>query len=115
MIKTSSAKAKGRKLQQWVVDKLYDLFPLLEDGDIKSTSMGANGEDVQMSPAARKVIPLSIECKARESIAVYGWLTQAHANCPKGSEPVLVVKQNHSKPLVIVDADYFFKLIGDRK
>jgi hypothetical protein len=113
LIKTSSAKAKGRKLQQWVVDKLYDLFPLLEDGDIKSTSMGANGEDVQMSPAARKMIPLSIECKARGSVAVYGWLDQAQTNCPKGSQPILVVKQDRAKPLVVVDAEYFFNLIGE--
>lgn len=113
MIKTSSAKSKGRLLQQWVVSKLYDCFPFLEEGDLKSTSMGANGEDIQMSPAARRAIPLSIECKARESIAVYGWLTQAKTNCPKGCEPVLVVKQNRSKPLVIVDADYFFNLIRE--
>ncbi len=112
MIKTSSAKAKGRKLQQWVVTKLHEKFPNLEEGDLKSTSMGANGEDVQMSPAARKSIPLSIECKARGSLAVYGWLEQAKANCPKGFEPVLVVKQDRSKPVVIVDADYFFTLIG---
>ena len=111
-MKTASGKDKGRRLQKWVVDKLHEKFPLLEDGDLKSTSMGANGEDIQMSPAARKAIPLSIECKSRASIAAYGWLTQATTNCPKGCEPVLVVKQNRAKPLVIVDADYFFNLMG---
>ena len=112
-MKVASGKAKGRNLQQWVVAKLYEYFPSLEDGDIKSTAMGQSGEDVQLSPAARRKIPYSIECKARESIAIYGWLTQAKANCPKGSEPILVIKQNHSKPLVVIDAEVFLKLVGE--
>jgi hypothetical protein len=109
----SSSKGKGRRLQKWVVEYLYECFPTLEEGDIKSTGMGQNGEDVQLSPAARKKIPYSIECKSRDSIAVYGWMTQAKANCPKGAEPILVIKQNHSKPLVVVDAEHFFSLGAD--
>ena len=112
-MKPASGKAKGRKLQQWVVDYLHECFPSLEEGDIKSTAMGQNGEDIQLSPAARKKIPYSIECKSRDSIAIYGWLTQAKTNCPKGSEPILVVKQNHSKPLVVIDAEAFFSLVAE--
>ena len=62
-IKTSSAKNKGRKLQQWTRDRILELVPTLEPDDVKSTSMGAGGEDVQLSPAARKSVPLTIECK----------------------------------------------------
>jgi hypothetical protein len=113
-LKPSSSKAKGRGLQQWVVGKLHDAFPALEEGDIKSTSMGAPGEDVQLSPAARRAFPYSVECKSYASIAVYGWLTQAITNCPKGATPMLVIKQNHSKPLVVIDAEVFFKLVGDK-
>jgi hypothetical protein len=89
------------------------MFPTLEEGDVKSTAMGQNGEDIQLSPAARKKIPYSIECKSRESIAIYGWLTQARSNCPKGSEPILVVKQNYAKPLVVIDAETFFKMVAE--
>lgn len=105
----SSAKAKGRKLQQWVRDRILHYNPSLESDDVKSTSMGAGGEDVQLSPAARKQYPVSIECKSRASFAFYKDYDQAVTNAPDKAEPVLVAKANHRDPVVIVDADWFFK------
>ena len=52
-----SSKAKGRKLQNMMRDALRDAFPLLEEDDIKSQTMGMTGEDIVLSPAARKSIP----------------------------------------------------------
>lgn len=106
-IKTSSAKAKGRKLQQWVRDQILKLIPTLEPDDVKSTGMGQSGEDVQLSPAARKEMPLTFECKARKSIAVYGFYDQAKENAPKNVEPVVIIKADRKKPLAIVDAEFF--------
>ena len=108
-MKPSSSKAKGRLLQQWVRDLLLDIFPVLEKDDVRSTGMGQSGEDIQLSPAARKLIPYSIECKNRTTISVYSWYKQSKVNTPKGSEPILVIKQNRDKPLVVVDAEYFFR------
>ena len=110
-MKPSSAKAKGRKHQQWVRDLIYRLWPTLKDGDVESRSMGAGGEDIMLSPKARKLVPVSIECKSRKSFAVYKDYEQAEANAPEGSEPIVVIKQNRNKPLVLVDAEYFFKLL----
>jgi len=42
-MKTASGKAKARKLQQMVRDKILEAFPMLEPDDCKSTSMGAGG------------------------------------------------------------------------
>jgi hypothetical protein len=106
---TASGKAKGRRLQQLVRDLLLKLHPSLEEDDIKSTAMGQGGEDVQLSPAARKLIPYTIECKARKSVSVYPWYEQAMANNPKNHIPVLVIKQDRKKPLVVVDAEWFFE------
>ena len=39
-IKPQSAKAKGRRHQQWVRDKILALFPKLEPDDVRSTGMG---------------------------------------------------------------------------
>lgn len=114
-MKPSSAKAKGRKLQQWVRDAVLRLFPQLEPDDVRSTSMGANGEDVLLSPAARRLFPYSIECKNLNKIAVYNYYEQAVSNCPKGSEPLLIIKQNRSKPLAVVDAEYFMEKMEKRK
>jgi hypothetical protein len=110
-IKTSSAKAKGRRHQQWVRDKIYEAFPQLEEGDVRSTSMGAGGEDLQLSPAARKVFPYSVECKAFKSFAIYKVLEQASSNCPKGAEPIAIIKGDRQRPLAVIDAEHFLKLV----
>lgn len=110
-MKTASSKAKGRKLQQVVRDKILDTYPILDEDDVRSTSMGAKGEDVLLSSSARKLFPYSVECKSRETIALYAWYQQAKANCPKDVEPMLVIKQNYSKPLVVVDLDHYFNLL----
>ncbi len=110
-MKTSSAKAKGRLLQQLVRDKILDAFPRLEPDDVKSTSMGASGEDIQLSPAARRWFPFSVECKSRATISTYAWYQQAKTNAPKDTTPIVVMKQNHSKPLVIIDLDSFMELV----
>lgn len=108
-MKTSSAKAKGRKLQQILRDRLLEAFPELESDDVKSTSMGAQGEDVQLSPAARKLLPLQFECKARASFAVYDMYEQAktHGN----QVPALVIKANRKEPLVVLSLDDFITIM----
>lgn len=113
-MKPQSRKAKGRLLQQWVRDVILRYSPSLEPDDVKSTSMGAQGEDVQLSPAARKQYPISIECKSKASYAFFRDYDQAVVNTPKGCEPVLVAKANHRNPVVIVDADWFFKQFPKR-
>lgn len=113
-ITSSSGKAKGRALQKHVRDSVLKFFPQLEPDDVKSTSMGVAGEDVQLSPAARKVLPVSFECKSRAVIAAYGWYEQAEKNAGT-TQPVLVVKQNRKKPLAVIDFDYYMMLVKDRK
>ena len=44
-MKTSSAKAKGRKLQQWFANLLVESLGLDEE-DIESRPMGSQGEDI---------------------------------------------------------------------
>ena len=68
-MKTSSAKAKGRKLQQWFRNLLIEKLDVHPE-DIESRSMGAGGEDLIMARAARKKFPYSIECKNQEAICI---------------------------------------------
>jgi hypothetical protein len=114
-IKPSSAKAKGRRLQQWVRDQIIAAFPKLTVSDVWSTSMGANGEDVKLSTAARKLFGYSVECKALKAIAVYKAMDQATDNCPKGAEPLVVLKADRRRPLVLMDAEHFFNLVRQKK
>ena len=63
-MKTSSRKAKGRALQNWVVEKLQHYFNhCLEQGDVKGAIMGETGSDIKMSPKAKAIIPLTSEKK----------------------------------------------------
>ena len=109
-MKPQSAKAKGRKLQQWVRDLILESWTDLEEDDVRSTSMGAGGEDVQLSPAARRHFPYSVECKSVEKLNVWGAYEQAAANSGK-HEPLLVMKKNRKKPLVVLDAEAFMELV----
>lgn len=108
-ISAQSAKAKGRRLQQSVRDAILETFSGLERDDVRSTSMGAGGEDVLLSPAARKLFPYTIECKNLAKIAVYNYYVQATGH--NDHEPLVVIKQNRSKPLAVVDFDHFMELV----
>jgi len=107
-MKPQSAKGKGRRLQQWTRDLLIRVLNLHVE-DVKSTSMGAGGEDITLSNAAHQVFPCSVECKNVERVNVWETYKQAEANSGN-YEPVCVIKRNHSKPLVVVDAEYFVRL-----
>jgi hypothetical protein len=102
-------------LQQKVRDMILRRHPSLEPDDVRSTGMGQSGEDVQLSPTARKLLPFGIECKSYASMAFYKWYDQAVINTPKDCEPILVAKANHRDPVVIVNAEYFFEHIAPRK
>ena len=107
-MKTQSAKAKGRRFQQWVRDKLIEQLNVHPE-DIESRSMGAGGEDLIMARAAREKFPYSIECKNQESLSVWKSYEQAESNSGD-HEPIVFIKRNNQKPLVVVDAEYFVRL-----
>ena len=107
-MRTQSKKAKGRRLQQWVRDLLIEKLEVHPE-DIESRSMGAGGEDLIMSRSAREKLPYSIECKNQESLNIWKSYEQAQQNCGD-YEPIVVIKRNNVKPLVLVDADYFIEL-----
>jgi len=109
-MKTSSAKAKGRLLQQLVVKKLLETFPQLEPDDVQNRAMGSQGTDVMLSPVAKKLAPIAVECKNQESVNVWASFEQAKANSDK-LNPVLIIKRNRTQPLAVVGLDYFLTLL----
>lgn len=108
-MKTQSAKAKGRELQKKVAQRIREIHDSFRTDDVRSTSMGAGGEDVQLSPAVRDKIDISVECKSYATFSVYKHYDQAKGHRDT-AEPVLVVKANYRKPLAIVDMDHYFDL-----
>ena len=107
-MKTSSAKAKGRKLQQWFANVLVEGLGLDRD-DLESRPMGSQGEDIILGKQSREIFPYSVECKNQEAVNVWKAYEQASENC-RGYEPLVVIKRNRHKPLVVVDAEHFVEL-----
>jgi hypothetical protein len=112
-IKTSSAKAKGRSLQQWTSQQISDLLgiPWGKDELIASREMGQNGTDVRLLGEAQERFPFSVECKNQERWDVLAWIKQAQKNQKEGTDWLLICKKNQTKPVVIMDAMKFFELL----
>ena len=110
-MKPQSAKAKGRRLQQQFRELLIEELGIHPE-DIENRSMGAGGEDLIMARAARQKFPYSIECKNVEKLNVWEAYKQAEENS-KDYEPVVVMKKNNHKTLVVIDAEHFVKIHKD--
>lgn len=107
-VKPQSCKAKGRKLQQEIRDAILATFPGLSPDDVRSTSMGASGEDVLLSPAAREMVPFSIESKNVESLNIWKALQQASG---RKYPPLVVFRRNHSPTFAALPFDTFLMLL----
>jgi hypothetical protein len=110
-MKPASAKAKGRKLQQQLRDLVLETFPDLKPDDVRSTPMGVNGSDLMLSPYAQDHFGFKVECKNRAAMSVFRDFEQAATECAPWLVPLLVIKENKSKPLAIVDLDFFMLLL----
>ena len=108
-MKSQSAKAKGRRLQQWIRDLLIEKLDIHPE-DLESRPMGSGGEDLIMSRAAREKFPFSIEAKNQESGNVWKAYEQAGANSGNYT-PIVVMKKNNHKPLVVIDAVEFVNIM----
>jgi len=110
-MKPSSAKAKGRLLQQCVARDVLSCFPRLTEDDVKSTPMGVNGPDVQLSQMARDMFPYSVECKAVEKLNVWSAWEQCRTNLNKGDTPLLIFKRNRSEMLAVLPWPHLVELL----
>jgi hypothetical protein len=115
-VKTSSAKAKGRRHQQAIRDDLRVILKPygIEDADIESTGMGQSGVDLILSPAARRVLDLCIEAKNVEALNVVG-VFQKHA-AQYAKHPglkLLIHKRNKTNAMVTLNWSDFLGLIAD--
>jgi hypothetical protein len=106
----ASRKGKGRRLQQAVRDLLLENYNTLEIDDIISVPGGVSGEDLLLSPAARRLIPVSFEMKNQEKLNIWDALKQTAKNCGKNM-PVLVFKRNHTKMYATLEMDDFMKML----
>ena len=96
ILKTSSCKAKGRKLQQYVAEQISNILdiPWGKDELIRSRGMGQSGVDVPVLGKAKEKFPWSVECKNTEKLNLWDAIRQARDNQQDGTDWLLVVKKN---------------------
>lgn len=109
-MRPSSAKAKGRRHQQAIRDAILAAFPELEPDDVKVAIMGESGEDIKLSPAARRRFPFSIEAKNTEKLAIWSALEQGEKNAGAFT-PLLIFRRNRSKTYVALEFTAFLELL----
>ena len=111
-MKPRSAKNKGKRLQNKIRDLILEKFDILEPDDVRSITMGDSGEDILLSPAARKLFPFSVECKNQEKLNIWSSLEQAEINSDKHI-PLVVFKRNRSKTYAVLEFKELLKLLDE--
>ena len=106
-----SSKAKGRRLQNFVRDMLKDIYDELHEDDIKSQTMGMTGEDIVLSPAARKMCSFSFECKNVERLQMWQAIEQCETNCKLPHVPAVVFKKNGKTPYIAIPFEVFCNML----
>jgi hypothetical protein len=111
---TKSAKAKGRRLQDWTAKMISNITGLEwgKDKDITPREMGQTGTDVRLSPSALALFPFSVECKNCERWNIREWIEQAKSNEKDSTDWLLIVKANRGDPVAILDATSFMMLMS---
>lgn len=69
--------------------------------------MGASGEDVLFSPAARRIYPYSVECKCVEKLNIWEAIQQAIANCYKYTPLVFFARNNHPTWVAMPEEEFW--------
>ena len=113
-MKPRSAKNKGKRLQNKVRDLILEKFNQLEPDDVRSITMGDSGEDILLSPAARRLFPFSVECKNQEKLNIWSSLEQAETNSGK-HVPLLIFKRNRTKTYAVLEFDKLLELLNETK
>ena len=107
-MKTSSAKAKGRRLQTEVAGALCRELRLHAD-DVKCAIMGESGRDIHLSPRAQMVWPYSVECKNTERLNVWQAIEQAAKNADVLT-PLVIFRRNRSETYAVLPFDTLLDL-----
>jgi hypothetical protein len=111
-MKQISRRRKGKRLQNLVRSKILDTFDILRPTDVSVAKTGENGCDVKLSKIAKRILPYQFECKYQERLStLHRWFNQSRKH--GRLEPILVVKMNDKKPLLVMDLDHFFEIVKE--
>ena len=102
-MRTSSAKAKGRRLCLKVREMMLEWAPDVRGDEIHVTSSGAGGRDLHITGRAKEVYPFIVEAKNQEcNKQMWDWYEQALSHKVEGEQavPVVIFSKNRAEPMV---------------
>ena len=111
-MKPRSAKNKGKRLQNKIRDLILEKFNTLVQDDVRAITMGDSGEDILLSPAARRLFPFSVDCKNQEKLNIWSALEQAEENSGNHT-PLVIFKRNRTKTYAVLEFDKLLKLLNE--
>jgi hypothetical protein len=121
-MKTSSAKAKGRRLQQWVCKQISKATGIKWGKDclIDSRPMGQSGTDTILIGEAQELYPFATECKNQERWDLPSYIKQAKEAQEKVNKDhktetnwQVFLKKNRHEEIIIMDACCWFEIWRD--
>lgn len=118
-ISVSSAKSKGRGLQQWLARKISEFtgLPWGKDEEISSREMGQSGPDIRMSSTARMMFPFTAECKSGNHWNLPAAIKQCRANLYPFTDWLVCLDRpsihpnERILPIIILSGERFFEII----
>lgn len=107
-------KNKGRLGQQEVCKLILDNFEDLEPDDVRSNPMGSDGEDILLSPKARRtLLNTQIEVKRKKKIGACRFMEQSENHGPH--KPVAVFREDRGPWYATISLDFLFDLFKRTK
>ena len=103
-----TSQLKGKRFELSIANKLKELFKVKVRRTPLSGGMDFKGDIICIDDNSI-ISEYSFECKNQEKINIWESYKQADENS-NSYEPVVVLKRNKHKPLVLVDAEYFVEL-----
>lgn len=110
-MRTSSAKAKGRRLCQEVKALFEQYAETLNQDDIIIMPTSVPGSDLRLSLNAKKFFPFDVECKNQEKINIWDSIKQSEVRAKDDEIPLVVFSRNRSDTYVCINVIAFLDLL----
>ncbi len=108
-----SARAKGKKMEREVRDKIIEALNLSND-DIRITVGSELGADIKLTAKARTVFPFSVEIKRRKSFdTLYKFYQQAQGHY-KDLIPLVIMRADREEAMAMLNLDHLLTIIGNK-
>ena len=85
-------------------------FPELNLDDIVIQTTSVGGEDLKLSPAARRVFPFSVEGKNQERLNIWSAIEQCENNA-NGHPPAVVFRRNRTEAWAAIPLTILINLL----